>query len=59
MTLPLQQVKALDRLRAMNAALATYSDTVRKQSPEAARFTALEPMPGNSRDPADTGVCFK
>jgi hypothetical protein len=58
-TLPLQQIKPLDRLHAMNAALTSYSDTVRGYSANAVRFTALELMPGNARDPGDTSVCFK
>jgi hypothetical protein len=58
-TLPLQQVKPLDRLHAMNAALTSYSETVRGQSANAARFTAPEPMPGSAKDPGDTSVCFK
>jgi hypothetical protein len=58
-TLPLQQIKPSDRLHAMNAALASYSGTVRGQSANTARFTALEPMPGNARDSGDTSVCFK
>jgi hypothetical protein len=58
-TLPLQQVKPLDRLHAMNAALTSYSQTLRGQSANAARFIALEPMPGNAKDPGDTSVCFK
>jgi hypothetical protein len=58
-TLPLQQIKPSDRLHAMNAAFASYSDTARGHSANAARFTALELMPGNARDPGDSSVCFK
>jgi hypothetical protein len=58
-TLPLQQVKALDRLHAMNRALGNYSGTLRKQSAHAESFVPLEPMPGNSFDPKDTSVCWK
>jgi hypothetical protein len=58
-TLPLQQIKPLDRLHAMNAALTSYSDTVRMHSANAAQFSALELMPGNASDPGDTSVCFK
>jgi len=56
-TLPLQQTKSLDRLHAMNQALGQYSQTLRKQSPNAGAFVPLEPMPGNSFDPKDTKVC--
>jgi len=58
-TRPLQQVKALDRLRAMNAALASYGDTLRAEATNPARFVPLELMPGNARDPNDRTVCFK
>jgi hypothetical protein len=58
-TLPLQQINPPDRLHAMNAALASYSDSLRRQSANAARFAALELMPGNAKDPGDTSVCFK
>jgi hypothetical protein len=57
-TLPLQQVKALDRLHALNRALGDYSGTLRKQSQRPAAFVALEPMPGNSFDPTNTSVCW-
>jgi hypothetical protein len=56
-TLPLQQTNAMDRLRAMNAALGNYSDTVRKRSTGA--FVPFEPMPGNSFDANNTSVCWK
>jgi len=58
-TLPLQQIKAADRLRAMNAALGTYSSQVRKQSSNPEQFKGLELMPGNASDPHSSGVCFK
>jgi len=58
-TLPLQQTNSLDRLHAMNAALASYSETLRRQSPNPARFARLEQMPGNSADPNDTSVCWR
>jgi hypothetical protein len=58
-TLPLQQVNALDRLHHMNAALAKYSDTVRDRSAHPAAFVPLEHMPGNSANPKDTSVCWK
>lgn len=58
-TLPLQQTNSLDRLHAMNAALASYSDTLRKQSPSPAAFVPLEQMPGNSADPKDRKVCWQ
>lgn len=57
-TLPLQRVKALDRLHALNRALGDYSGTLRKQSQRPAAFVALEPMPGNSFDPTNTSVCW-
>jgi hypothetical protein len=58
-TLPLQQTQALDRLHAMNAALAAWSGALRAQLPKEARFTPLVPMPGNAANPDDTSVCFK
>jgi len=58
-TLPLQQVNSLDRLHAMNAALAAYGETVRKRSPNPAKFVKFQHMPGNSADPKDTSVCWK
>lgn len=58
-TLPLQQATSLDRLHAMNAALASYSATVRGRSAKPAAFVAFEHMPGNSADPNDTSVCWK
>jgi hypothetical protein len=58
-TLPLQQTRSLDRLHAMNAALASYGATVRKRSANPARFVPFEHMPGNSADPLDTSVCWK
>jgi hypothetical protein len=57
-TRPLQQVKALDRLHALNRALGDYSETLRKQSRRPPAFVALEPMPGNSFDPTNTSVCW-
>lgn len=56
-TLPLQQVKAMDRLHAMNSALGNYSDTVRKRA--TGPFVPFEPMPGNSFDQANNSVCWK
>ncbi len=58
-TTPLQQTNSLDRLHAMNAALADYGDTVRKRSANPARFVPFEHMPGNSADPHDRSVCWK
>lgn len=58
-TLPIQQASSLDRLHALNAALAKYSDTLRKQSTNPATFVPLEQMPGNSADPKDTKVCWQ
>ncbi len=58
-TLPLQQVNALDRLHAMNAALGKYSDTVRKQSAHPEALVPFEPMPGNSFEAKNTSVCWK
>ena len=57
-TLPLQQASSLDRLHAMNAALARHSDTVRRRSAHPAAFVPFEHMPGNSADPKDTSVCW-
>jgi hypothetical protein len=57
-TRPLQQPQSLDRLHAMNAALAKYSETVKKRSANPSRFVKLEHMPGNSADPKDTSVCW-
>ena len=58
-TLPLQQTNALDRLYAMNAALAAYGETVRKRSANPAAFVPFEHMPGNSANPNDRSVCWK
>lgn len=58
-TRPLQQKSSLDRLHAMNAALAAYGEAVRKRSADPAAFAPFEPMPGNSADPNDTSVCWK
>lgn len=58
-TLPLQQTETIDRLAAMNRALADYSATLRKQSPNPARFVPLEHMPGNAADVNDKSVCWK
>ncbi|HET9620900.1 MAG TPA: hypothetical protein VFP84_06025 [Kofleriaceae bacterium] len=58
-TRPLQQPISLDRLHAMNAALAAYSDELRARSPAGQRFTPFQQMPGNSASPGDTSVCFK
>jgi hypothetical protein len=56
-TLPLQQIKALDRLHAMNAALGDYSDTVKKRARGA--FVPFQPMPGNSFDAKNRSVCWQ
>ena len=58
-TLPLQEYNSLDRLHAMNAALANHSETLRKQSPNPAKFVPLENLPGTSADPKDKRVCWK
>ena len=58
-TLPLQQENSLDRLHAMNAALAQYSATLAEQSPDASAFTPLVHLPGNAADPDDTSVCWQ
>lgn len=58
-TLPLQQLSTLNRLHAMNAALASYSDYVQKQYTAPGRFTPFELMPGNAKNPQDTSACFK
>ena len=58
-TLALQEENSLDRLHAMNAALAQYSATLAKQSPDPSKFVPLRHMPGNSADPDDTSVCWQ
>ncbi len=58
-TLPLQQANALDRLHAMNAALGSYSQTLRQRSAHPESFVPLEPMPGNSFDAKGAGACWK
>jgi hypothetical protein len=58
-TTPLQQTNSLNRLHAMNIALADYGETVRKRSANPARFVPFEHMPGNSADPHDRSVCWK
>lgn len=58
-TLPLQQLAPADRLHAMNAALAAYSDEQRAHTPGTARFAPFRQMPGNSASAGDTSVCFK
>jgi hypothetical protein len=58
-TLPLQQPATLDRLHAMNAALAKYGAAVRARSSNPGAFARFEHMPGNSADPNDTSVCWK
>jgi hypothetical protein len=58
-TQPLQQTRTLERLHAMNAALATYGALVRARSTNPARFTPFEPMPGNSANPLDKSVCWQ
>jgi len=58
-TSPLQLADALQRLHALNRALGSFSDTLRKRSPHARSFIALEPMPGNAFDPQDRTVCWR
>jgi hypothetical protein len=58
-TLPLQQTNSLDRLHAMNAALAQYSSTLASQSRDSGKFVPLQSLPGNSADPKDTSVCWQ
>lgn len=57
-TLPLQQTNSLNRLHAMNAALAEYGEKVRKASATPAAFVPFKHMPGNSANPRDTSVCW-
>lgn len=57
-TLPLQEVDTVDRLAAMNRALADYSATLRARSPRPEGFVPLQNLPGNAADPADTSVCW-
>lgn len=52
-TLPLQQTNTLDRLHAMNEALANYGEWVRRRSAHPAQFVPFEHLPGNSADPHD------
>ncbi len=58
-TLPLQQTNTLDRLHAMNEALANYGERTRRRSAHPAQFVPFEHMPGNSADPHDRSVCWK
>jgi hypothetical protein len=58
-TKSLQQVNAMDRLHAMNATLGAHSATLRARSANPSAFVAFEPMPGNSFNPHDTGVCWQ
>lgn len=51
-TRPLQEPNSLDRLHAMNRALAEYNATVKPR-------VAFEHLPGNSADGKDTSVCWK
>lgn len=51
--------QTVERLTAMNRALASYGDTVRKRSANPAKFVAFELMPGNATDPLDKSVCWK
>lgn len=48
-TLPLQQTKSLERLTAMNAALAKYGRTI---------GVPMTMLPGNAANPKDTSVCW-
>jgi hypothetical protein len=58
-TLPLQQTDALDRLHAMNKALADYGDKARARSAHPQQFVTFQVMPGNSADPNATNVCWQ
>lgn len=58
-TLQLQQTNALDRLNAMNAALAQYSTTLAAQSPDPSKFVPFAPLPGNSPNKTDQSVCWQ
>jgi len=58
-TLPLQQTQTLQRLKAMNTALAAYGDMVRQRSANPAAFAPFEQMPGNSSNIDDKSVCWK
>jgi hypothetical protein len=58
-TLPLQQANSLDRLHAMNLALANYSATLQSQSREPSKFVPLQSLPGNSANASDTSVCWQ
>lgn len=57
-TRPLQKTHSLERLHAMNAALAEYGENVRKASANPAAFVPFQHMPGNSANPRDTSVCW-
>lgn len=58
-TLPLQELSAIDRMYAMNAALISYSDLLQKKYPDPRRFKPLQPMPGNGQNAQDKSQCFK
>jgi hypothetical protein len=58
-TLPLQQTNTVDRLTAMNTALAAYGEVVRMRSASPSAFVPFEHMPGNASNPNDTSVCWK
>ena len=57
-TLPLQQTNVLDRLHAMNQALADYGAKARARSAHPAQFVAFQVMPGNSVDRHAKSVCW-
>lgn len=57
-TLPIQQTNTLQRLQAMNKALADYSATVQARSTRPSAFQPFEQLPGNSAVPGDKSVCW-
>lgn len=57
-TLPLQEVDAVDRLQAMNRALGEYGATLAARASRPGSLVPLVPMPGNSFDPNDRSVCW-
>jgi len=57
-TLPLQQPNVLDRLHAMNQALADYGAKAKQRSAHPEQFVAFQLMPGNSTDRYAKNVCW-
>jgi hypothetical protein len=49
----------MNRLGAMNSALANYSTTVAGRSKEPSKFVPFQNLPGNSADASDKSVCWQ